>query len=447
MPKPSVLKCVLCGKEFEPDRAPYTCDVCGLDGTLDVLYDYQSIKHSVSCSALNQNRERSMWRYRAVLPVVEEASIPDLNVGWTPFYRSGRLARTYGVKEVYVKDDGRNPTGSLKDRASAVGVAKALDLKAQGTGRPVVACASTGNAASSLAGFAAVAGLKSFIFVPEQAPAAKVTQLLVYGATVVLVKGDYADAFDLATAAIDKYGWYNRNCAINPYLVEGKKTCAMEIAEQSDWDVPDRVFISVGDGCCIGGLYKGFRDLKELGLIDRLPKIIGVQAEGAKPIYDAWRLKIEAQGAELVRPCGAHCAPRDPQAQRAESVRPNRKVVFSKAETLADSISVGSPRNWAKALRAVCDTSGDMVAVTDEEILSAIPELARGTGVFGEPAGAAAFAGFRKAASSGLLGKDERIAVVITGNGLKDIANAQKSVGKAVAVKPDLADLERHIEI
>jgi threonine synthase len=291
-----------------------------------------------------------------------------------------------------------------------VGIAKALDFK-----RPIVACASTGNAASALSGFSAVAGRKAFIFVPEQAPAAKVTQLLVYGATVVLVKGDYADAFNLATAAIDKYGWYNRNCAINPYLVEGKKTCAMEIAEQLNWDVPDRVFISVGDGCCIGGLYKGFGDLKELGLIERLPKIVGVQAEGAKPIYDAFK-----SGAA--------------------------KVEFSKADTLADSISVGSPRNWAKALRAVRNTSGDMVAVTDEEILSAIPELARSVGVFGEPAGATAFAGFRKAAQAGLLGKEERVAIVVTGNGLKDIANAQKSVGKPIIADPDLADLERKIQ-
>jgi threonine synthase len=409
---------VLCGKEFEPDCAPYTCDVCGLDGTLDVLYDYPAIRRTLSREALKdlkENREMSLWRYEALLPVTRKESIPSLNVGWTPLYRCDPLAAAYGVKEVHIKDDGRNPTGSLKDRASAVGVAKALDFK-----QSAVACASTGNAASSLSGFSAVTGLRAFIFVPEHAPAAKVTQLLVYGATVVLVRGDYADAFGLATAAIDKYGWYNRNCAINPYLVEGKKTCAMEIAEQLNWDVPDRVFISVGDGCCIGGLYKGFADLKELGMIERLPKIVGVQAEGAKPIYDAFKNGTE-------------------------------KVTFSKADTLADSISVGSPRNWAKALRAVRNTSGDMVTVTDEEILSAIPELARSAGVFGEPAGATAFAGFRKAAQAGLLGKDERVAVVVTGNGLKDIANAQKSVGNPIVMgnpivaDPDLADLERKI--
>ena len=411
MPRPSVLKCVLCDKEFTPDNAPYTCDACGLDGTLDVLYDYPSIRKLISRSSLSQDRDRSLWRYKAVLPVIEEASVPQLNVGWTPLYRSKRLAETYEVGEVFVKDDGRNPTGSLKDRASAVGVAKALDFKSS-----VIACASTGNAASSLAGFSAVVGLKSFIFVPENAPAAKVTQLLVYGAAVMLVRGDYADAFKLATEAIDKFGWYNRNCAINPYLVEGKKTCAMEIAEQLNWEVPDRIFISVGDGCCIGGLYKGFFDLGELGLIDKMPKITGVQAEGSKPIYDAFK-------------AGAS------------------RVTFGKAETLADSISVGSPRNWAKALRAVGKTSGDMLAVTDQDILEGIPELARATGVFGEPAGAAAFAGFKKAAKAGLLNKNDRVAIVVTGNGLKDIANAQKSVKQPVRVEPNMVDLERNLKL
>ena len=197
---------------------------------------------------------------------------------------------------------------------------------------------------------------------------------------------------------------------------EDKKTCAMEIAEQLAWNVPDRVFISVGDGCCIGGLYKGFFDLKELGLIDRLPRITGVQADGSKPIYEAFKA-----GAE--------------------------KVTFSKADTLADSISVGSPRNWAKALRAVRKTDGDMLTVSDQEILSAMPELARSSGVFGEPAGATAFAGFKKAAQMGIMSNNERVAVVVTGNGLKDIANAQKAVGKAISVAPDIAELARELRL
>ncbi|MEK0453885.1 MAG: Threonine synthase [Synergistaceae bacterium] len=411
MARPEILKCVLCGREYSPDPERYVCDSCGLDGTLDVLYDVSNAKKKITKEAMSVNMDMSMWRYRDILPVLNDANMPDLAVGWTPLYENKRMASKYGVNKLYIKDDGRNPTASLKDRASAVGVAKAMDF-----GQKVVACASTGNAASSLSGFAAVSGLESYIFVPEKAPAAKVTQLLVYGANVVLVKGDYADAFDLATAAIDKFGWYNRNCAINPYLVEGKKTCAMEIAEQLHWEVPDRVFISVGDGCCIGGLYKGFRDLLELGLIDRMPKITGVQAEGSCPIYKAIMENSE-------------------------------RVNFGPADTIADSISVGAPRNWAKALRAIRKSGGTAVTVSDNEILSAIPELARSSGVFGEPAGVTGFAGFRKMALAGETGQDETIAVVVTGNGLKDIESAKRSVGQALSCAPDIEEFSRLIAL
>lgn len=402
------LRCVLCGASYIPGTVEYTCPKCGLDGTLDVLYDYDRAARTLTPDSL-LGRRRDLWRYREILPVESDTCIPPLAVGWTPLYGVPSLAERYGAAEVWVKDDGRNPTGSLKDRASAVAVARALE-----TGQKAVACASTGNAASSLSGFAAVAGLASVIFVPEAAPAAKIAQLLVYGASVMLVRGDYSDAFALATAAIERYGWYNRNCAINPYLVEGKKTCALEIAEQSGWSVPDRVFISVGDGCCVSGLYKGFSDLHRMGLIEFVPKIVGVQAEGACPIYDAVK-------------------------------RGEEKVCFGPADTVADSISVGAPRNWAKALRAVRESGGDMVAVSDEDILSAIPELARTCGVFGEPAGAAAFAGFRRWARQTSLG-GERVAIVVTGNGLKDVESARKSVGEPMVVSPSLEEFSRHLE-
>lgn len=411
MARPEILKCVLCGREYSPEPERYVCEVCGLDGTLDVLYDISEAKKRVTKDSLYLCGEMSMWRYMDIMPVLNDENIPELAAGWTPLYENKKLASQYGVKKLYIKDDGRNPTASLKDRASAVGVAKALDF-----GQNTVACASTGNAASSLSGFAAVTGLDSYIFVPEKAPSAKVTQLLVYGANVVLVKGDYAKAFDLATAAIEKFGWYNRNCAINPYLVEGKKTCAMEIAEQLNWEVPDRVFISVGDGCCIGGLYKGFRDLLELGLIDRMPKITGVQAEGSSPIYKA--------------------------------IKENSEVVeFGPADTIADSISVGAPRNWAKALRAIRASGGTAVTVTDDEILSAIPELARSSGVFGEPAGVTGFAGFRKMALAGETAPDETVAIVVTGNGLKDIESAKRSAGKPLSCSPDIEEFSRLISI
>jgi threonine synthase len=407
---PISLKCVLCGKDWDPSEVYYTCPDCGLDGTLDVVYDYGSIRSHFNRDTLKRTRKRNLWRYGDILPVKDPDKVAGLQVGWTPLYKSPKLAGKYSVKEVYIKDDGRNPTGSLKDRASAVGVAKALEFSQR-----AVACASTGNAAGSLAGMAAVADMPAYIFVPENAPAAKITQLLVYGAEVILVKGTYEDVFNLATVAIDRWGWYNRNCAVNPYLVEGKKTCALEIAEQLNWDVPDRIFVPVGDGCIISSVYKAFYDLIELGITEKMPRITGVQAEGSSPIYRAIK-----DGAE--------------------------KVSFGPAHSIADSISVGAPRNWAKALRAVRKSGGDMVSVSDQEILKAIPELARTTGVFGEPAGVTGFAGFRKYADEGRLAREERVVLMVTGNGLKDIESAKRSAGFPLIVGPDLDELARALD-
>ncbi len=402
MGKAIELKCSLCGRSYSPDSNVMICQDCGIDGTMHVLYDYDEVKKALSMEGLAADTERSLWRYLPLLPVSDMTYVPELQVGWTPLYDSQVLASRYGVGRVMIKDDGRNPTASYKDRASAVAVAMAKEL-----GRDVVACASTGNAASSLAGFAAVGGLRSVIFVPESAPEAKVTQLLVYGAQVYLVKGDYEQTVNLAIEAIEANGWYNRNCAINPYLVEGKKTCAIEIAEQLGWQVPDRIITSVGDGCIISSLYKGFWDLLQIGLIDRMPKITGVQAEGACPIHRA----IES-GSD--------------------------RVTFQPAETVADSISVGAPRNWVKALNAVRSSEGTTVTVSDKEILEAMTELARATGVFGEPAGVTSFAGFKRMAQDGLLGSCETVAIVVTGNGLKDIVSAKKSVGVPTMVEPNM---------
>ncbi len=405
--RPIELKCALCGKSYGPESNVMTCPDCGIDGTMHVLYDYDEVRKDLSMEAMASEMERSLWRYLPLLPVSSFSFVPSLQVGWTPLYDIRDLADRYGVGRLLIKDDGRNPTASFKDRASAVAVAMAGEL-----GRDVVACASTGNAASSLAGFAAVGGLKSVIFVPESAPEAKVTQLMIYGAQVFLVRGNYEETVNLAIEAIEANGWYNRNCAINPYLVEGKKTCALEIAEQLGWQVPDRIITAVGDGCIISGLYKGFWDLLQIGLIDRIPKVTGVQAEGACPIH-----KAIVSGAA--------------------------RVEFEPAETVADSISVGAPRNWAKALNAIRSSHGDTVTVSDGEILSAITELARSTGVFGEPAGVTAYAGFKKMAESGLLKHDETVAVVITGNGLKDIASAKRAVGRPVTVDPSMESFKK----
>ncbi len=231
-------------------RVPYTCPVCGITGILDVQYDYAAIAKRLTRRNLAKRSEYSHWRYRELVPIRKDAVLPRLSVGWTPVTLAPSLARHLGLRAVYLKDDGRNPTGSLKDRASAIGAVKAREK-----GQKIIACASTGNAASSLAGMAASLGLRSVIFVPERAPEPKVTQLLIFGATVLRVRGSYEDAFQLCQQACERWGWYDRNCAINPYLVEGKKTVGLEICEQLDWKVPDWVAVSVGDGCTIAGVW------------------------------------------------------------------------------------------------------------------------------------------------------------------------------------------------
>ncbi|GAI46216.1 unnamed protein product, partial [marine sediment metagenome] len=254
---------------------------------LDIVYDYEALASRIN-RAYFDSGEYSLWRYFDLLPIENRKNIQPLPVGWTPMFRAERVGKQLGIKNLYLKDDGRNPTGSFKDRASAIAVAKALDFE-----QNIIACASTGNAASSLAGFAACAGLTSYIFIPANAPKAKIIQLLVYGANVILVEGTYDEAYYLCNEAAKRWDWYNRNCAINPYLIEGKKTAGFEIIEQLDWRIPDWVVISVGDGCSIAGVYKAFFEFKKLNLTNKLPKMLGVQAEGCKPLYDAYKTDSE----------------------------------------------------------------------------------------------------------------------------------------------------------
>ena len=408
----ATLRCISCGAEYDPDRIDYTCPACGpRRGTLEVLYENLGPACGLSHTSFAETARASMWRYLPILPIESTKHIQPLRVGWTPVYRFPDLAAELGLRALFVKDDGQNPTASYKDRASSVVVIKALEK-----GRPVVTCASTGNAASSLAGFAAATPLETVIFVPETAPEAKVAQLLVYGARVFLVRGSYDVAYDLAAEAAEAFGWYNRSAAVNPFLVEGKKTGALELAEQLDWSPPDVVFVSVGDGSVISGICKGFAELETLGLIDRAPRVIGVQAEGSAPIaaafegYDGGAVPIEDID----------------------------------ASTVADSICVGAPRDIVKAVTYVHANGGRFVTVPDAAILDAIAFLARRTGVFAEPAGAAAFAGLRALAGAGKL-EEASAAVLITGNGLKDVASARKTVGEPIIVEPSLRAVEEHL--
>jgi threonine synthase len=413
------LRCLRCGQEYAPDAIEYVCGCrpnVGSDlGTLDVVYDYARIAEVISPALLADDRDTSIGRYWPLLPIQQRSSLPPLPVGGTPLLRAARLGGDLGVRDLFIKDDGRNPSASLKDRASAIAVAKAQEL-----GRAIVATASTGNAAAALAGQSAAAGQQCVIFVPKSAPPAKIAQLVAYGSLVLAVDGTYDQAFDLCTAACSEFGWYNRNTGYNPYMSEGKRTVAFEIAEQfTEWaaqqgqlrpdhlSVPDAVFVSVGDGCIIGGVYKGFYDLLGLGWTARMPRIYGVQSEQSAALANAWVAGVEVPEPVL-------------------------------ATTRADSISVDAPRDAIKALRAVRESGGSFVTVPDEAILEAILPMARRGAIFAEPAGAAAYAGALAAAKQGLIGDDDRVVVINTGNGLKDIRAVMSLTGEPPVIPAEL---------
>ncbi|HOG29143.1 MAG TPA: threonine synthase [Vicinamibacterales bacterium] len=399
------LVCITCGRRVAPGDHQ-TCVACGSEGILDARYDYDGARAALTRDALGL-RPRTIWRYEELLPVPPGAARPPLHTGWTPIVEAPRLAAALGIRRAWLKDEGRNPTASLKDRASAIGVAKALEF-----GYRAIACASTGNAASSLAAMAASMGLPAFIFVPERAPEPKIAQLLVFGATVFRVGGTYEQAFDLCRDACARFHWYNRNSGTNPFLVEGKKTAGLEIAEQCaadpsfDGAMPDWVAVSVGDGCTIGGIAKGLHEFKRIGLAGAVPRMLGVQAAGAGPIVEAFNAR-----AGLVP-----CAP----------------------STLADSIAVGTPRNWRRALAWVRATKGAMVAVPDADILDSLRDAARLGGVFGEPAGVACLAGLRAAVAAGTISRGATALAVITGNGLKDVRSAMDAAGQPHDIRPDI---------
>lgn len=396
------LVCVHCEKSYEPTGRDMTCADCGPDdGILEIRFDLDAVRATWRKEPL-VDRPRNHWRYRELLPL-EPRSVPShWPVGWTPVLNLPRLASELGVKQLLVKDEGRNPTGSLKDRASSVGVAHALE---QGAG--TIACASTGNAATSLAGHAALAGLPAVIFVPQNAAAPKLAQMMVYGACVFAVAGPYEGAYRLCSEACAEFGWYNRNCAINPVLVEGKKTAGLEIAEQcqAHGGVPDWVIVSVGDGCTIAGVWKGLVEMHALGVIDRRPRMLGVQAAGVAPVRHA--------------------------------VEHGTLPSVSDGTTIADGINVQVPRNWRKARNAILESDGAMVSVSDDAMLAALAQMGR-HGVFGEPAAAASVAGLEEALRQGIVAVGERVLAVVTGSGLKDTVSAVKAAGQPIPIEPIL---------
>lgn len=395
-------KCVDCNAEYNLTEVQYQCSKCS--GNLQVTYDYEEIKKVFTKESLGKNPDRSIWRYKPLYPV--ENQIDQPLVGGTPVYRADKLAEAMGLGYLYLKDDGRNPSASFKDRASAMVLAKALDNNIS-----LVTGASTGNAASSMACLSASAGVKNIIFVPKTAPVAKITQLLIFGANVITVNGTYDQAFDLCLKASEKYGWYNRNTGYNPFTREGKKSAAFEICEQFNWNVPDYVFVSVGDGNIISGIWKGFKDMHAIGFIDKLPKLVACQAEHSNSVHQA----LTTDGIiKEVSGC-----------------------------TVADSISVSVPRDGNAAVKAVQESGGFSVIVKDDDILESIKIVARSSGVFGEPAGVTSFAGLKVAVQQNLVGYDDKVLLMITGNGLKDVNSAMKVAGTAIQIEAAESELDK----
>ncbi len=409
LPNIQYLQCLICGEKYHHSEVDYVCPKHGYEGILDIVYNYDYIQSLTHPRQWLRQTDQSMWRYKALLPIANDAWLPMLKIGGTPLYDAKRLADDLGLAKVWVKDEGRQATASLKDRAAAIAV-----VKAKAKGVEVITAASTGNAAAALSGLCASSGQRNVIFVPKSAPPAKITQLLVCGSEVMLVDGTYDDAFDLCLQATAEHGWYNRNTAYNPYMTEGKKTVSYEIFEQLGGMAPDVVLVSVGDGCIIGGVYKGFKDLYALGWIQQIPRLIGVQAEGSNYLYEAWKNQEDLQTKPPI-----------------------------KAHTLADSISAGLPRDRIKAMEAVVASKGAFLTVSDEEILLAIPQLASKTGVFAEPAGAAAYAGLLKAIEQDLVQAADSVVVLNTGNGLKDIKGAQKAL-ELCGKKAKVIQVQRH---
>jgi threonine synthase len=397
------LTCHLCGATYPP-KALWVCTDCL--GPLEVSYDYNAIK-GVMTRALIESRPPSLWRYLELLPVEEPKT--GFNSGFTPLVRARRLAEALGIDELYIKDDSVNhPTFSYKDRVVSVAATRAVEL-----GFPVFGCASTGNLAGSVAAHGARLGLPTYVFIPNDLEPAKVLGAAIYNPTVVAVKGNYDDVNRLCTQIADRYGWGFANINVRSYYAEGAKTMGFEIAEQLGWRYPDHVVSPVAGGTLLPRIYKGLRELKEVGVMDgTLPKIHAAQPAGSAPVIRALE-----DGAEFPDP-----------------VKPN---------TIAKSLAIGNPADGFQVLRVVRETGGSGAMVTDAEILDSIQLLARTEGIFTEPAGGTTLAATRALIKRGAIKRNESVVVCITGNGYKTAEVMLDRVPKAIEIERSLADFER----
>jgi threonine synthase len=401
-------QCSDCGKIIPAGEIVYLCPDCSAKqlpnqppfGVLKVIYDYKMLSE-LSFRELEENN------FLQLLPFNELKSLPNLHVGKTPLYKINSINGQANDFELYLKDDSQNPTFSFKDRASAV-----VSAFAKENGIDTIVAASTGNAGSSLAGMCAAQGQKAVIFVPSTAPKAKLTQIMMYGATLVPVAGNYDKAFDLSIETTKRFGWYNRNTAFNPFTIEGKKIVSFELYSQLKEQIPDYIFVPVGDGVIISGVYKGFEDLLELGIIEKMPIIIAVQA---------------AHSSNLVDNIG------------------KEEFVSTPSNTIADSISVDIPRNFHMAAGYITKYHGQTITVSDDEILRASSILAKNTGIFTEPAATAAFAGFLDYKNRYLIPKSSTNVVLLTGSGLKDLNAVQSLFEIPLPVSPDMHSVEQFL--
>lgn len=396
--------CPECGRQYDDEKeSVYLCPPCSADnqegqpmkGVLKTLYDYPALRRKTAGFA-----EWKKNGFADLLPIRDLASMPRLRIGNTPLYKYETLDDRLLPYRLFIKDDSQNPTFSYKDRASAL-----VSAFAREHGNNTIVAASTGNAGSSLAGICAAQHQHAVVLVPEKAPPAKLIQIMMYGAHIIPVKGTYDQAFDLSIQLSQTYGWYNRNTGYNPLTIEGKKSAVFELHDQMNERLPDKIFIPVGDGVILAGMYKGYEDLLALGCIDRIPVLVAVQSEKSD---------------NLVR-----------------NMEQDRFVARS-STTIADSISVDVPRNFRMAKQMLLEHGGEWVSVSDAEILSASSVMARNTGIFAEPAAAAAFAGLMKHHREDRIEPGSDVVVLSTGSGLKDLKSIDPAVRLPEALEPDI---------
>jgi threonine synthase len=404
------LRCRECGAEYEL-LATHVCEACF--GPLDVRYDYEAIRRVVSRERIEAGPP-SMWRYRDLLPIEDDAPIVTLGEGFTPLVRAERLGAQLGLRNLYLKNDSMNPTNSFKDRVVSVAVSWA-----RAHGFETIGCASTGNLANAVAAYAARAGLDCYVFVPDDTEEEKLVATGVFEPNVVSVRGTYDEVNRLCSQVVDELPWAFCNINVRPYYAEGSKTLTFETAEQLGWRLPDEIVIPIASGCQFVRHRRAAQELLDLGLVEGagLPRLTGAQALGCAPVYNAWKA-----GTDRVQP-----------------VRPN---------TIARSIAIGNPSDGPYVVRIARETGGVVEAVTEEEIVDAIRLLARTEGIFTETAGGVTIGVLAKLARAGRWAGDEVVVAYVTGHGLKtaDVVSGE-GFERRVEIEPSLRSFREKVSV